>query len=396
MPVRELSERVRINRLGKIRLGEKEPNSSGNGEHPVARDYFVIPDELKPALGDKPTELKIAFPSDDLEEIASQYYRSYNASHGRICKGDGYKADAMLDADELKKRGGDVTAPMNIDLWAHGATRGRKKTENVVMQQIECLGVGYDGRPPCPLYAQKDCGIKMFLQAYVIGAPGLGVYQIDTGSVIGIQNVNGALAMTKRLTNGRIAGIPFLLKRVKTEVAPPPEMRKKTISTITLEVDPSIQPGRLLAAAEAPLINALLPPPDESDAAEAFGDEETIEGEATVIAHPAATPSERAGGLADQTSAPASPTASAPKPKTATREQGAAIREWQEQVKEKRGVEAINTVGAWAVVAFPYATARRGYFVMEDLTSDDADKLIEVLKASFETGALPPAVAVSP
>ena len=286
MPVRDLSDRTRVTRLGKIRLGEKTKHAEGV-EYPVARPYFVLPDELKSVYGEQPTEIKIVFLSDDEEQIASQWYRAYNASHGRICIGDGYRADALLDADELEKRGGDLTP--DRDIWAHGRTRGRTATKNVVRHEIACAGAGYGGQAPCPMYAQKDCSIRMFMQVAVVGAPGLGVYQIDTGSVISIQNVNGAIRMVKSLTNGRIAGIPLVLKRVKTEVSPPPDMKKKTIWTVALEVDPAMNAGRLLAAASAAPILALMPAPDDSDLSDQFNEENPTSSESEAPPEPTAS-----------------------------------------------------------------------------------------------------------
>ena len=42
MPVRELTERPTIPRLGKIRLGDR----SGRNNAPVNKPYFVVPEEV--------------------------------------------------------------------------------------------------------------------------------------------------------------------------------------------------------------------------------------------------------------------------------------------------------------------------------------------------------------
>ena len=69
-PIFGLSERTRMPRLGKIHLGVKVPNKTGQGEHPEAVDYFVLPPELHGIYGERPDSLEIVFPSDDTEIIA--------------------------------------------------------------------------------------------------------------------------------------------------------------------------------------------------------------------------------------------------------------------------------------------------------------------------------------
>lgn len=375
MPVRDLSDRVRTNRLGIIRLGEKEPNASGSGEHPVARPYFVIPDELKSKYGEQPTELKIVFLDDDEELISNQYYRLYNVSHGLVCKGDGYKADALLDADELVSRGGDVTAPMNRDVWAHGRTRGRQATQNVVRREIECLGAGYDGKPACPMYGAEGCGVKLFLQAAVVGAPGLGTYQINTGSVVSIQAINGAIALVKRLTGGRVAGIPFLMKRVKTEVAPPPDMKKKTVWTVALEVDPALDAGRLLTQASKAPIHALLPPIDELGVYEPFNDEDVMEGELAVHgdgAQQGGVTTAGSGTPLEPAASPTSPTPIAPTQKQAV-------------VKGLQYIAALDKAAVEAAYKHLRATWPHCFGTMSNnvnaLSSSDAEGVLSYIKA---------------
>lgn len=291
MPVRDLTDRPRIPRAGKIRLGEKEPNASGRGEHPVARPYFVVPDEVAAVLGEQPTELPIVFMSDDDELIASQWYRLYNQTFSRVCRGDGYRADALLDADVLKARNGDLT-PDDRDLWAHGSTRGRAATQNVVRAEIECLGSGYDGKPACPMFERgTGCSVKAFLQFAIRGVPQLAVYQLDTGSVIGIANVDGMIHHIKSLTGGRIAGIPLLLKRIPVQTRDEHGKSQNQYS-ITLELDPIVTSGNLLSIAGGPVARYALPAPDESDAIDAtiYDDSALVEGEVTAATTAPAAP----------------------------------------------------------------------------------------------------------
>lgn len=282
MPVRDLTERPNIPRLGKIRLGLKDEQRG----FPKNVDYFVCPEEVQAVYGEKPTELRIVFLADDLERIASQYYRAYNASSGLICRGDGYNADALLDGDELKKSGGELT----VNAWAHGATRGASSaaTTNFIRQQIPCAGAGYDGNPACPMFATKKCAVRNFMQFAIRDVPGLGVYQMDTGSVINIKNINGTIEMARMMFGG-VAGVPMILRRSKLEVAP--EGKKTTVNGVELIVDTQYSLANLLELRKGSPAAALLPPVDETEAYLAIGDgEEEVQHEYPQERGSAATP----------------------------------------------------------------------------------------------------------
>jgi hypothetical protein len=267
-------------RVGKIHLGVRVPNSSGQGDHPKATDHFVCPTSVIEALRGKvpfceckqdpgPTMLPIMFVTDDLDQALSDSFRAYKASTGLICKGDGYTADALLDADALDKRKGDVSQPLPVTLWAGS------QAKRSVRVNVECWGEGYDGKPPCPLYAAKGCKKMMMPQFAIIEAPGIGVYQLDTGSKIGMENAYGFLRFLQTLTGGRVSGIPLQLHIVPQEVAP--DGKKKTIHIIKLEAGFSLMD--LAERLKQPPMMALLPPPDEEDLAEFYEEAKSVEGE---------------------------------------------------------------------------------------------------------------------
>ena len=181
MPIRGLADNPRMPRIGKIRLGIKVKNSEGK-EYPKALDHFVCPEDVVEALRDKvpfcdgsckvepgPTMIPIMFVTDDLDQALSDAFRAYTQSNGLVCKGDGYNADALLDADALKARDGDVSAPLPVTAWAN------RNSKTTVRVQIECWGEGYDGKPPCPLYEKKGCKKMMMPQFAIVDAPGIGV-----------------------------------------------------------------------------------------------------------------------------------------------------------------------------------------------------------------------------
>ena len=260
MPIRNLTERRQLPRLGKLHLGIKKDGQKG--QYPSAVDYFVIHDDhplaeaFHAAYGEKPQELDIRFPSHDPEDFATQYFYAYKSSAGRICRGDGYKADAMLDADELTRSGGAI----ELITWASS------QTKRVIRQVIDCAGEGYDGCAPCPLYEAKGCNRLMMLQFFLDGVPGIGIWQIDTSSIHGISNINNTVAMIRLLTGDKIAGIPLKLRLVPQEVAP--DGKKKTVHVLQLESPHEIR--QLLEASTQPIGRLMLPPPDDEVPDELF------------------------------------------------------------------------------------------------------------------------------
>lgn len=269
MPVRELTERPTIPRLGKIHLGVKEEKNGR--EYPVNKPYFVVPEEVAEVYGPEPTELKVVFLSDDLELIASQYYRAYTKANGLICRGDGYNADAVLDTDALQKSGGEL----NINAWAHG-NDGRKATTHFTRQQIHCAGAGVDGEAPCPMFAAKKCAFRNFIQFAIKDVPGLGVYQMDTGSIISTRQINGAIEMARVILGG-VRGVPCVLRRLKREVSP--DGVKKGVWMVELEIDTNYGLANLIELRNGPVSRVLLPPVDESEVYEAASDEDDVDEE---------------------------------------------------------------------------------------------------------------------
>ena len=305
MPIRNLTERPRMPRLGKIRLGYKLATAKGT-EYPKGLDHFLCPADVTEALRGKvpfcegkckeapgPLEIPIVFLSNDLEQGASQWFRSYKATVGLVCKGDGYKADATLDRAALQARQGDYSQPLPVELWA------RHDSEAVVrVDAIECWGEGYDGHEACPAYAAAKCKRLMMLQFAIPLAPGLGVFQLDTSSINSILNINGFLTFLRSLTNGRIAGIPLMLKVAPQEVTP--EGKKKTVYIIHLTS--AFNLPQLAEAMTKPVMDILLPAPDADDVPEGFfPDEEAAETGLPVAAGPSPVAHEAAqapGGAA--------------------------------------------------------------------------------------------------
>lgn len=147
--------RERLPRLGKIRLGGRAVASSGK-EYPKDLTHFVVPDEVAEKLGTpEPTEFDVCLPSLEIDEFFPVWLKRYGTGGRLLCKGDGRTANCV---DE---------------------TTGE-------MTEIECQ------YKDCPYYAEKKCtevgNLMVILPDVNIG----GVYQIDTGSFHGINNVYNA------------------------------------------------------------------------------------------------------------------------------------------------------------------------------------------------------------
>lgn len=240
--IRGVSEERRTPRLGKIRLGIQVPNKSGKGTHPEMSPYFVFDGDtaagaaLYEHFGDQCTEIPVAFPSDDPSEFARRNLEMWGAGTLK-CRGNGVEALALVDpaafgkyrAAAEKAQGAFLPVPENV--WRSTARAGNDDSEPV-REVIPCAGLGYDGQPPCVKFANgKDCKATMHLQVIVRGFPGLGIFQIDTSSVVNIQRLDDFLAYLGNFTGGRFAMVPLVMR------LEPYDMRGRKYYGLTFAVD---------------------------------------------------------------------------------------------------------------------------------------------------------------
>ena len=187
-PIKGISDSVMLPRLGKIKLGIKR-ETRFETKQIEATDYFVCPDEVKRVLGDKPKELRIMFPTEDQEQWASQYLRRYSDSLELLCRGDGRRA---------------IT-------YAASEVQGARQSGVSSLRETAC------DRSTCEYYLRAECRKVMNLQFLLPDCPGFGVYQLDTGCIYSIRNVNAALLLTKALVS-RVSMIPMSLKLVERKL----------------------------------------------------------------------------------------------------------------------------------------------------------------------------------
>lgn len=194
--IKGLSEIRRLPRLGVIRLGIKKKSAKGT-EYPAAVDYFVIPDEVKKVYGEKPKELDIILPLENLEDIFPQFYKMYGHSTGLKCKGDGEVANQINDKGEF--------------------------------EEVECLG------QKCPNYINKKCKEVATLNFLLPKIKLDGIYQLHTSSYHSIVKINSSLDYIKSMF-GKISMIPLKLIVEGTEAHPDKKM-KKVVYTLRIAFD---------------------------------------------------------------------------------------------------------------------------------------------------------------
>lgn len=208
--IKGLSDRRRLPRLNKIRLGFKLRNSKGV-EFPAELPFFLLPDDVARDYGFKDAataverakvlkvtrgdvlkfigenyrrlseSLEIMFPINDIGTVFPQAYKRYGSSQGVKCMGDGEKAFAYNE----EKKG---------------------------MIEIPC---------PCEHFKSEanpkgECTQRGHLLVLVPKVSMGGVYQIDLGSYNSIIDINSGIDYVTALI-GRFALVLLTLRRIPIE-----------------------------------------------------------------------------------------------------------------------------------------------------------------------------------
>lgn len=279
MPIKGLTDRPRLPRLGKVHLGVRQPSG-----YPRPVDYFVVtesnstPDWAAAAFreryGDEPRELEpVVFPTDDPLQWADANLKMYTKSWGLVCRGDGESARAKWDPAQ------DGPRPEGVD----GGTWANKQSQTWVYRELPCLDVECLMRqgdsPPC-----KPVMTLMFLLPEVRG---IGAWQLETSSYNSIRNVQSSIELLRSATGGRIRGLPLKLRLVPMEVTPR-NTKSKTVYVLDISL-PDIKLGDLLREAQRLPETALMLPPapdDEEPPPDLFPDAAEDEGQPEVSPPP--------------------------------------------------------------------------------------------------------------
>jgi len=229
LPITNVSERVRLQQKGKIRLGINKQNSDGT-TYFEPTDYFVCPDEVKKIYGDEPKQLRIMFPNEGIKQWASQYLRRYSAAHGLICRGDGRVAIARA-YNKSDHPGTSRYAPGDL-------------------KETECYPT------TCPYHQAGECHLVMSLQFLLPDCPGFGVFEIDTSSAESINNVRTMLDLVSK-TCHRVSMIPLLLELAKAETKPDKGAKEK----YSLRLTGAFSLTEFRQLAQIPPLKVTAPPP---------------------------------------------------------------------------------------------------------------------------------------
>lgn len=209
-------------RAGKIRLGVKVKNKNGV-EYPKETEYFVLNDvpELADFFrsttgNDKPTELPIFFPFDDIEQNMTGWHKLHLAS-SVYCKGDGDKVVYAIDQATGKRviDKGRVIRDTKFD--DHDFRPG---------DIVRCPGFNkVDGWRRCE-YCSPHTTIKFMIRGLPVESIQMATYHIETVSVNNYamlyEQMLGIKEMARRLTGREyLAGIPVILQRKKATVGTP-------------------------------------------------------------------------------------------------------------------------------------------------------------------------------
>lgn len=225
MPIKGITQIRQLTRLGKIKLGERVISEKSGIEHPIARDYFVCPDQIKEIYGPTPTELDVILPVDDLNTVFPQFYKAYGLTTGLLCKGDG-------------------------EIAYKNTPEGR--------EQIPCPG------QECINYKEEKCSIKANLFIMLPKVRGIGVYQIDTRSFYGIVNLNSAIEMIKNIF-GKAWGIPLTLRLENKEVTHKGKKRVVKVMNLLQNTMSLSEVARYLKLSQLDQMTTLYLPPVEED-----------------------------------------------------------------------------------------------------------------------------------
>lgn len=204
--IKGLSDKRRLPRLGKVRLGFKI--KKGNVEYPAELPFFLLPTDVARIYGFKDAakalerakeigatrqdvlrfiadnawrlaeEIEIMFPINELDIIFQTSLKWYGGQRGVKCIGNG---EIAMRYDESSKAMIDIQCP--------------------------CEKLKSDENP------KGECTHRGHLQCLIPKVNMGGVYQIDIGSINSIIDINSGLDYISALV-GRFALIPLVLRRI--------------------------------------------------------------------------------------------------------------------------------------------------------------------------------------
>ncbi len=170
----------RLARLGKIRLGKRAISAKSGNEYPSDLPHFRVPEEVAAVYGEEPTELDVMVPSADFGEFCTIELQRWGADERKIC----HSSD--------------------------GETALRWSDQSGGWEEVAC------GHQDCPFYGKgkgQGCDERGNLYLIMPKVSLGGVYQIDTGSRHGLNNIHNEFE-TFRTILSNLTGCPDLVRGV--------------------------------------------------------------------------------------------------------------------------------------------------------------------------------------
>lgn len=221
MSIKGLTDRgFEFPQIGVIRKGAPK------GEHAPGKDldYFrVVFDEMEhdamtafvADYGQKPTEIRILLPFDDIERCWDAYVEAYTAG-GLIYRGDGKQAIFWLDPEtgEVKVKDGQ---PYTACIGVNGLA-GYYVSGDGSRQKIQAKAVGR-------------------LRVIIPSLKRLAYLLVVTSSKWDVMHLSDQLGALKAVNGGRLAGIPMMLRRRPKQVSIPLKGKRARVTKWLLSVE---------------------------------------------------------------------------------------------------------------------------------------------------------------
>jgi hypothetical protein len=264
MPIKGLTDRqLSFPEIGQVRKGApKEQGKIGRD-----LDYFRVTfDEQETeaaetftrVYGEKPTEINVILPFDEIERCWDAWYEAYTAGR-MVARSDGESFVYLVDV----KTGEQVVVNGNPKT-PHREIVGYYTSQNSQKQEaIKCRPVGR---------------LRVMVRELARAA----YLTVLTTSVHDIANISAQLEAFKRVNGGRIAGIPLVLRRRPRKISVPKADGSKMRLTkwmLSIEADPTWVKALLLDLKKSALPGnglALLPEPEAEQ-------DDVIDGEMTDV-----------------------------------------------------------------------------------------------------------------
>lgn len=202
MAIASIDQNLRTRCIGKLRMGVIKPGTS----YPMDVDYFVTKDapEVEAVYGKEPKSIEVFFASPTVDESVPYFYKWWS--------GGAKDKEGNLIGGKIQCSGDGVTADFHM----------KRDPNTRVVPTRPCLG------EKCPDWnaanGNAQCRPQMTIKVWIPRVSLLGYYEIDTKSIMNINNILGVLrplADRARQMNGGtedLRGIPFTMTRTAVKI----------------------------------------------------------------------------------------------------------------------------------------------------------------------------------